>query len=355
MKPNAWIRYLFPFFLTLFFGFLLFMLAQFREPPGFRWYGLLWFAITVYAIWEAGWYVGNRLDVRLPWRQGTFKRLLVQLLQTNLWGILIYLTTFSILNTYENYVRGNDNPLSLFHLMVSSAQAILIIQIINSIQIGYQLLNNWQKVQMEAEQTRKSNAINKLENIRQAFDRHFLLDHLSELEAVMQKSPKEATQYLQKISEAYNSNLDRLDIQLEGVQEELMIPTLPPNFLRKEIEKPSVPTNKSRFLVRSGPKFTVVPTEQVAGFFKDDLVLLVTMTGKKYVVDKSLEELLGKLPANNFYRINRQCIINIAAIQEARPEGTQLQLTLSVDFPKPLYVSQRNVASFKKWLDEEGR
>jgi hypothetical protein len=62
------------------------------------------------------------------------------------------------------------------------------------------------------------------------------------------------------------------------------------------------------------------------------------------LIDELLEKLKGKLPKQNFYRINRQCIVNAEAIQEIQPEGTQLLLALSV----PLYVSQRNVAAFKK-------
>ncbi len=354
IKLNIWIRVLFPLFLTLYLGFLLFMMSQFREPPEFRWYGLLWFAATIYLIWESGWRIGIRLNSQYPWEKGASKRLLVQLLATNLAGIAIYLLLYILINAYENFILKSNNPLSIYHLLVATTLAILIVQIINSIQIGYQLLEQWQKTQIEAEKVRKEKAINQLDTIRQAFDRHFLLDHLAELEGLIEENPREANAYLQKISEAYNNNLNHLDNQLEGVQNELQVTTLPDGFLRKkDIERPMFSKNKKRFFVRSGPKFTVVPTEQIAGFYKDDLVLLITMTGKKYVVDSPLEELKGKLPNEQFYRINRQCIININALQEVRPEGTQLLLTLFVDFPKPLYVSQRNVASFKKWLDDD--
>lgn len=353
LKQNTWVRYLFPFFLTLYIGFLMYMLSQFREAPKFEWRGVIWFGTMVYLIWEAGWLIGRRLDQKMPWQNGTAKRLMVQLLQTNAVGILIYLGTYIILNSYENFVLDSNNPLSIFHLMVATAMSLFVIQIINSVQIGYQLLDNWQQARLEAELSQKASAFNKLENIRHAFDRHFLLDHLKELETVIHQMPGEATEYLQRISETFSTNLDHLDMQLEGVQEELKITSLPANFRRERIEKPEFTDKKSRFLVRIGPKFMVVPTREVAGFYKDDSVLMFTKEGKKYVVDTPLEELMGKLPKQNFYRINRQCIINVDAVQEVRPEGTQLLLTLSVGLPKPLYVSQRNVAAFKKWLDDE--
>ena len=97
----------------------------------------------------------------------------------------------------------------------------------------------------------------------------------------------------------------------------------------------------------------VVSTDEIAGFYKDDLVLLITSKGQKYVVDYSLEELMMHLPPRDFFRISRQAIVYIHAIQEARPEGSQLALTMKVGFPKTLYVSQRNIKRFKNWMDEE--
>ena len=353
IQLNFWIRILVPLFLTLYLGFIMYMLMQFREPPGFAWHALLWFATTIYIIWEVGWYISEKLNQQVPWQKGVFKRLWMQLLITNLIGIAIFLGTYIILNTYENIVRGNDNPLSIFHLMVNTALAFIIVQIINSIQIGYLLLNNWQQVRMESEQMRKEKAIHELENIRQQFNKQSLMRHLYDLENVIAESPEEAAIYLQNISKTYDLNFNQLDNQLEDVQQKLKVSALATRTPSKKTKKSDAPVYKNRFLVKSGAKMTVVHSHEIAGFYKDDLVLLITDKGKKYAVDHSLDELLTLLSPTAFFRINRQCIIHIAAIHEARTEGTQLVLTTSVDFPKALYVSQRNVGKFKKWLNEE--
>lgn len=115
----------------------------------------------------------------------------------------------------------------------------------------------------------------------------------------------------------------------------------------------SLPKYKSRFLVRSGNKSVVISTNQIAAFYKDELTLILTEQGKKYALDYSLEELTGMLNPRDFFRTNRQCIVQATFIQEIRPEGTQLLLSLSVNSPWQISVSQRNVRSFKHWLKED--
>lgn len=110
---------------------------------------------------------------------------------------------------------------------------------------------------------------------------------------------------------------------------------------------------KRRFLIRSGNKSVVVPTQEVAVFHKDEVTLLLTSAGKKYAINYPLEELQQMLPPDDFFRISRQSIVNAAFIHSIRPSGNQLQLKLHIDLPWPLWVSQRNTAAFKQWLNDD--
>ncbi len=113
-----------------------------------------------------------------------------------------------------------------------------------------------------------------------------------------------------------------------------------------------LPAFKSRFLVKAGTRLVVVQTERIVGFLKDEIVLMVTEAGKRYAVDHSLDELGRKLDPKDFFRINRQCIVNAHFIREMRVADTQLILTMEVPFSRSLVVSQRNTGAFKKWLNE---
>lgn len=346
---NPWIRLLVPLFLTLYLGFLLFMVLQFREPPEFRWYGFAWFAITVYLMWEACIIIGRRLDKSVTWKN-TYKRLLTQLLLCNLIGIAIFDGTFVLLNLYENKVLNSNNPLSMLHVMLNSALAFVIIQIINSIQISYQLLYNWQQSRLEFERVSKIKAIESLKYIREKNSSRDLEVQLTKLEGVIQEMPKKTSEMLVQFYDDYKASMNELDHQLEGVQDELGKTTS--NRLVERTEEIST-TFKSRFMVKTGSILKVVSIDEVAGFYKEDFVLLITNQGKKFMIDESLDELTEKIPPDRFFRINRQCIICIDTVLEARPDNTQIELTTSVDFPKTLYVSQRNAVKFKRWLNED--
>lgn len=348
-RLRFWIRFLLPLFLALFLGILIFMMAQFREPPGIAWYAAVWFIGSVFFIWEAGWWVSKKLDQHIPWQKTTFKRLSIQLLSTNLIGISFFLICFLLLNYYENNFQNKDNPLSLIHILVAISEAFIIVQIINSIQISYQLLQAWQGAQLEAEIYKKQNIISRLDGIRQQIDPEFFNDSLKELQALLQQSPESVGQFLSELSKNYQDQQSLLDANLLRVQKVLDIKA------EKETALVNTPpeTYKSRFLVRTGNKLFLIPVNEIAVIYKDDINLLFTKSGKKYPVDHSLEELSRLLSPKRFFRINRQTIINLSYIREMRSESNQLLISLNIPFPETLAVSQRSISNFKKWLNEE--
>ena len=348
-KLNNWIRYLFPVFLALFLGILIFLMAQFREPPGLEWYAFFWFTGSIFLIWESAWRISKSLEQRFSWRERTFRRLLYQLAITNLIGILIFLGSFVLLNWYENQVIGNDNPMGLIHIMVVIGEAFLIVQIINGVQISYQLLQTWQTVQLEAENYKKESVIARLEVLRQQIDPQFLDHHFSELEALLRDEPEKVGTFLEGLSQRYQNRQSQLVSSIAKVQ--LQLNAQSTETTPAQASAPAIP--RTRFLVRSGARLIVVPIEDILAFYKDDLVLLYTREGKKYPVDHSLEELTAQLPPLHFFRINRQCIVHAAYLKEMRMENHQIQVSFATPFPKALIVSQRNVARFKRWLNGE--
>lgn len=107
---------------------------------------------------------------------------------------------------------------------------------------------------------------------------------------------------------------------------------------------------KSRFLLKRGKQLVVIPTDEIACLIKEDILLLLTREGRKFPFPHTLEEAEQILDPQFFFRINRQTIIHLKAIEEIRQEGGQLMLSLGVAWPKWLAVSQRNTPVFKSWL-----
>lgn len=107
---------------------------------------------------------------------------------------------------------------------------------------------------------------------------------------------------------------------------------------------------KSRFLIKTGKRLVVIPTESIAVLLKTDLLLLVNRKGRQFPFPHSLEEAEQLLDPAFFFRINRQCLIHLHAIREIRLDGYQLMVSMGEAWPHWLAVSQRNTPRFKSWL-----
>jgi DNA-binding LytR/AlgR family response regulator len=111
---------------------------------------------------------------------------------------------------------------------------------------------------------------------------------------------------------------------------------------------------KSRFLIKIGEKFRSVPAGEISHFYINERsVFLSDLQGRDYGVDYSLEQLQSILDPRKFFRINRECIVNIDSIALMYSySSSRLQLTIkNMDKNDLFIVSRDKVADFKKWID----
>jgi DNA-binding LytR/AlgR family response regulator len=112
---------------------------------------------------------------------------------------------------------------------------------------------------------------------------------------------------------------------------------------------------KSRFLIRIGDKFRSVPATEISHFhITERSVFLCDYHGQDYGVDYSLDHLQEMLDPRKFFRINRECIVNIDSISLMYSySSSRLQLTLKNHDQNDLFVVSRDkVTDFKKWIDK---
>jgi DNA-binding LytR/AlgR family response regulator len=111
---------------------------------------------------------------------------------------------------------------------------------------------------------------------------------------------------------------------------------------------------KSRFLIRIGDKFKSVPVKEICHFhICEKNVFLRDFNGTDYGIDYSLEQLQSMVDPRKFFRINRDCIVNIDAVILMHSfSSSRLQLTLKNSEKSDLFVvSREKVSDFKKWVD----
>ncbi len=110
---------------------------------------------------------------------------------------------------------------------------------------------------------------------------------------------------------------------------------------------------KNRFLVQVGDTFHYVETVDIAFFYSEDkYTYLHLFSGKRYIVNYTLEQLEYMLDRSVFFRVSRNCIANIKAIQRSsRYFGSRLKLYFSPECPHEVVVSRSRVGEFLKWID----
>lgn len=111
---------------------------------------------------------------------------------------------------------------------------------------------------------------------------------------------------------------------------------------------------KSRFLIKTGKGFLVIPIEEVAYFFiENQLVFLKTNKDKRHIVDFTLDELEKLLDPQCFFRLNRQVIASLQSIDKIENYfNNTLIVHLKPILEKEVVISRYTIKAFKEWLDK---
>ena len=86
---------------------------------------------------------------------------------------------------------------------------------------------------------------------------------------------------------------------------------------------------------------------------KNETVSLHTFEGKKYPLFKKLEYIESVCDPNQFFRINRQMLVNINAVVSFEPYfNRKIVIDLKIKTEQKPIVSRLKVTSFKDWLEK---
>jgi two-component system LytT family response regulator len=109
---------------------------------------------------------------------------------------------------------------------------------------------------------------------------------------------------------------------------------------------------KQRFLVQSGGSLHSIDIANIAYFVKELVVRLVTRQGRGYALGQSLDELQQALDPERFFRLNRQVLAQVDAVQRVhRRHKGKLEVDLLPPAAVPVLVSQERASEFRAWLD----
>lgn len=109
---------------------------------------------------------------------------------------------------------------------------------------------------------------------------------------------------------------------------------------------------RCRFLVKHLQQWVPIEVGDIAYFYSEDGVSLFrTTTNQMFPVDYTLDELEAMLDPVQFFRANRQFIVDINSVQQIHPYfNNKLKLTLKPNPADEVLVSRERATDFKKWM-----
>ncbi|MCR5455837.1 MAG: LytTR family DNA-binding domain-containing protein [Bacteroidales bacterium] len=111
---------------------------------------------------------------------------------------------------------------------------------------------------------------------------------------------------------------------------------------------------RERFLIPyRADEYLIVPVNEVSHIsISDGVVRLYTFAGKKHTLNMTLEEAENQLDPQRFMRVNRQFIINAAAVQKLSTYFLgKMRITIANCPDTEIIVSKDKVSAVKRWLD----
>lgn len=118
--------------------------------------------------------------------------------------------------------------------------------------------------------------------------------------------------------------------------------------------EPTASKLKDRFLVHDGHRLKSIETNEIAYLFASGKHLFLhTFADERFIYDDTIKDIIAKLDAKIFFKINRSFIVNIHAIKEViRYNSQKIELVLKVqsEDQQNIFVSKAHIANLKDWL-----
>jgi len=119
------------------------------------------------------------------------------------------------------------------------------------------------------------------------------------------------------------------------------------------LKKIGIDEGKKSFLVFKNNKYTTVQTEQIAFFYiRNETPTIMTFQSQEYSISQSLDQIQHLLSSKQFYRLNRQYLINFNAIKEVEHYfARKLFVRLTIPTEDKLLIGKEKTTAFLNWLE----
>lgn len=120
-----------------------------------------------------------------------------------------------------------------------------------------------------------------------------------------------------------------------------------------QLQTEQKPKYQQRFLTQYREKSIVKQVEEVAMFLvENEMVYLLSFSGERFPLLKKLEYIESVCDPQQFFRVNRQMLVNRDAVLSFEPYfNRKIILQLKPKYAEQVIVSRLKVSEFKRWLE----
>ena len=120
------------------------------------------------------------------------------------------------------------------------------------------------------------------------------------------------------------------------------------------LSKLSTPAGKTSFLVFKNQKYTTVHTDSIAFFYiRNDATSIMCFDKQEYAVSQSLDQITNAVSSTQFFRMNRQYLVNFKAIKEVEHYFLRkLYVKLVIETPEKLLINKEKSTAFLSWMED---
>jgi len=116
-----------------------------------------------------------------------------------------------------------------------------------------------------------------------------------------------------------------------------------------EMKRPSM---SNAFLVKSGSGFIRLSSDDIDYFYSEESISFAMSGGRRYLIDKTMDEIRQHINPSGFFRINRGQIVALSAITKIEAYfNHRLVLNISNAPEEKFIVSRAKVSEFKSWIE----
>ncbi len=125
-----------------------------------------------------------------------------------------------------------------------------------------------------------------------------------------------------------------------------------PDVLKQLLNSMQAPHQRKGILVKEGSGFVQLRISDILYFYSEERVTFGVTSGKRYIIDETMDQLFSSLDHEQFYRINRGQIVARVSIQKIAPYFNH-RVKLSVLNPRSqeFIVSRQRTGDFKAWMN----